>query len=300
MTDARPSRTAVKIARFMVLLDAVPRLRGLLPAGEAAIAESILTASEIVSPRGVEMLRSRTTQRFYAAAEALLGRGQLAWFGLRKRWFATQAQAAIADGCTQLLVLGAGLDPLATWIAERHPDVHCIEIDAPATAEPKRAALQRLGRVHDNLEVCAIDLAKTPLASALATTRWRSDARSVVVAEGLLMYLAKRDIERLFAALRECTGAASRVACSCMDAHDDGTPRVGVLDWPIRFALRLAGEPIQWGIQPKDVLPFATSIGCRVLAQPSEATLRREVLAALGLGDEPITRYEHLVLLERT
>ena len=74
MTDARPSRTAVKIARFMVLLDAVPRLRGLLPAGEAAIAESILTASEIVSPRGVEMLRSRATHRFYAAAEALINR----------------------------------------------------------------------------------------------------------------------------------------------------------------------------------------------------------------------------------
>ena len=42
--SGRPSRTALKIARFMILLDAVPRLRPILPDGAAAAIEAILLA----------------------------------------------------------------------------------------------------------------------------------------------------------------------------------------------------------------------------------------------------------------
>jgi hypothetical protein len=53
----RPSRTALKIARFMLLLDAVPRLRNVLPEGSAAAVESILLASGAVRPQLVQQRR---------------------------------------------------------------------------------------------------------------------------------------------------------------------------------------------------------------------------------------------------
>src|SRR5688500_3712145 len=182
--SARPSRTALKIARFMILIDAVPRFAGLLPPGAAATAESILRASGAVPARRIDVLRKPWLLRFYERTEALLGRGQLLWFGLRKRVLADAVDDAIADGARQLLVVGAGFDPLAANVARAHPDVLCVEIDAPATATPKAAGLRGAGLERPNLRVCAADLAREPLAQVLATTPWDTRARSVVVAEG--------------------------------------------------------------------------------------------------------------------
>jgi hypothetical protein len=60
----RPSRTATKIARFMLLLDAVPRLAPVLPAGSARAVEAILRGSGSVPQRHVDMMRSPRTVRF--------------------------------------------------------------------------------------------------------------------------------------------------------------------------------------------------------------------------------------------
>jgi methyltransferase (TIGR00027 family) len=296
---AHPSRTALKIARFMLLLDAVPRYAPLLPNDAAATVEALLRASGAVPPRHLDMMRKPSTYRFYRLVEGLLGRGQLLWFGVRKRWFADQVEAAIVGGATQLLVVGAGFDPLAALVARRHPHVICVEIDAPATAEPKRVGLDGAALARDNLHVCAADLSQRPLADVLRATPWRTDARSVVVAEGLLMYLDAVSVARFFAAVRECTGPGSRLACSLMDGDARNTPHVGALDWPLRMALKLAGEPLRWGLAPASVSAYATEVGFRVLDQPDDPALRDRLLAPIDLRDEPLLPYEHLALLER-
>lgn len=299
MPHARPSLTAVKIARFMILLDAVPRLASVLPEGAAATAEALLRASGATRPRLIDMMRRPATYRFYRLAEGALGRGQLLWFGVRKRWMADVVEAAIAAGATQLLVVGAGFDPLAAQVARRHPHVTCVEIDAPATSEPKRAGLAGSGAMRDNLHLCAADLSARPLAEVLRATPWRPEARSVVVAEGLLMYLDAESVAGFFAAVRDSTGPGSRLACSLMDGDAEHHPHLRTLDWPLRLALRLVGEPLRWGIAPASVPAFAERAGYRVIDRPDEAALRERLLAPIGLRDEPLLPYEHLALLER-
>ena len=83
MATKKPSRTALKIARFMLLIDAVPRFRGLLPEGAAGAAEGILRSSGAVRASHVDAMRKPSTLRFYEASERVLGQGQLAWFGVR-------------------------------------------------------------------------------------------------------------------------------------------------------------------------------------------------------------------------
>lgn len=298
MPHARPSRTALKIARFMILIDAVPRFAGLLPADAATTVEALLRASGALRPRHIDMMRARWTYRAYRLVEGVLGRGQLLWFGVRKRWMHDAALAAIAAGATQLLVVGAGFDPLASLVARRHPHVTCVEIDAPATSRPKRAGLQGAGALSGNLHLCAADLSERPLAEVLRATPWRSDARSVVVAEGLLMYLDADSVARFFAAVRASTGPGSRLACSLLGGDAHHRPQLGALDWPLRTALRLAGEPLRWGVAPADVPAFAGAAGYRVIEQPDVPILRARLLAPLRLGDEPLLPYEHLALFD--
>lgn len=243
-------------------------------------------------------MRAPSTARFYERTERWLGRGQLLWFGVRKRWMAEQAEAAIAAGARQLLVVGAGFDPLAVGVAAAHPEVLSVEIDAPATAEPKRAGVERAGLARPNHRIVAADLSRRALAEVLAETPWRTGARSVVIAEGLLMYLAPEDVRAFFTAARAVAGEGSRVAFSSLDADERGRPHIGALDLPIRIALRIAGEPMRWGVRPDEVPAFLAALGHRAVEQPTIDALRARYLDPLGLHDEPLLPYEHLVATE--
>lgn len=296
----RPSRTALKIARFIVLLDAVPRLRGVLPEGAAAAVEAILLGSGAVRPQLVTQMRSRVTLRIYESVEAVLGRGQLLWFGVRKRWMAEAVHAALRDGAKQLLVVGAGFDPLAALVARGSPDVSCIEIDQGPTAHAKRRGVERAGLSSSNHVVCAADLSATPLEEALRATPWQRDAAAIVVAEGLLMYLLPADVDRFFAQVRACLAPGSRIAFSAMDVDARGRPTVKVgkkwLRWLIRETLRAFGEPLRWGIAPRNVARYLEARGFRTLEQASVGELQARFLASADLHDEPLANYEHLVL----
>lgn len=302
MTSARPSRTATKIAGFLLLLDSTPRLAPVLPPGAAEAAEAILRASGAVRRHELDMMRGRLGARLYETAERLLGRGQLLWFGVRKRWMHEVVEQGIAEGARQVLVVGAGFDPLAVSVARRHPEVRCVEVDAPATATPKRAGIQGAGLARPNHSVLGADLASKSLQEVLEPAGWRADVRSIVVAEGLLMYLAPAQVAAFLAQVRTCTGPGSRLAFSSMGVDEEGRPRLllvgSLLGRLIRSSLQLAGEPLRWGIAPSSIPPFLTAAGYRTLEQPTPRTLRERFLTPGGLDEEPLMPYEHLVLAE--
>jgi methyltransferase (TIGR00027 family) len=287
----------------MLLIDAVPRLAPVLPEGAARTAEALLRASGAVGTRHLDVMRRPQTVRFYRFAERLLGRGQLLWFAVRKRWFSQTVDRAVDEGCRQLLVLGAGFDPLAVMAAIRHPGVRCIEVDAPATAEPKRRGIERAGLARPNHQVVSADLSVTPLEQALARAAWDRTEVSIVVAEGLLMYLDPAAVRSFFVGVRACTGTGSRLAFSAIGVDDRGRPRVGFggggLNRVIQATLAVVGEAMRWGLDPSAVPGFLADARFRPLEQPSSESLRQRFLLPVGLGDEPLSPYEHLVLAER-
>lgn len=294
----RPSLTARKIAQFVPLLQSIPRFAGLLPHGLADTTEAILRASGTLDPLEARYLGHPFAQKVLTVVEGVTKRGQVLWFGVRKRWMHDVVEAAIADGARQLLVVGAGFDALATVVAERHPDVLCIEIDAPPTASPKEKGVRGAGKLRPNLLLCPIDLSRKPLADALRSTTWNPAARSIVVAEGLLMYLSREHVVRFFEDVRRSSGAGTRVAFSSVFAKANGAPRIGALDFPLQLGLRVMGETMRWGLAPKEAPAFLASVHARVVEQATEASLRERYLTPIGLGTEPLAPYEHLVLAE--
>jgi len=255
MHNLRPSATATKIARFMILMDSVPRLAPLLPADSARTVEVILRESGVVPSRSIQMMRRPSAAWLYRTAEAFLGRGQLLWFGLRKRWFAELVEESIASGARQLLVLGSGFDPLALITARKHPAVLCVEIDASPTAGPKRYGIDRAGLAVPNHFVSASDLSLTPLEEVLSSTPWSAEVPSVVIAEGLLMYLRREHVIDLLGKIRRSCGRGSRFAFTALDVDDAGRPRLvfsgKLLGRVIRAAVRSVGEDMHWGTAPR-------------------------------------------------
>lgn len=163
-------------------------------------------------------MRSPRTIRAYEIVERVFGRGQLLWFGVRKRWMRDVVEQSIEQGARQLLVVGAGFDPLAALVARAHPDVLCVEIDAPPTAEAKRKGIEGAGLVGSNHVVVPADLARTSIEDALRGTGWRGDVRSVVTAEGLLMYLRPENVAGFFSQVRRSSFRRRGGASGCREA----------------------------------------------------------------------------------
>ena len=138
-----------------------------------------------------------------------------------------------------------------------------------------------------------LDLFTSDLRAALTSEpTFRPGARTVFVAEGLVMYLDPDDVRELLRTFVELTGPGSRFVLSYCTADDEG--RVVLSRFPryARFAAKLVGEPLRWGIRAADLPGFVEPLGLTVHRQPTPEELEAELLPRrdhplLKLGIEP-------------
>lgn len=134
----------------------------------------------------------------------LFVRGLMHHYIFRKRYIEEQVRRAIAAGTTQIINLGAGFDTLSLRLAKEFPQVRFIEIDRSVTQATKIRVLQQIGYgVPANVAFVFADLAQTSVAAALSTNNSANPAlASLIVLEGVLMYLSGSEVETLFKDLR--------------------------------------------------------------------------------------------------
>jgi methyltransferase (TIGR00027 family) len=120
----------------------------------------------------------------------------------RTGFFDTAVLDAIADGVTQIVLLGAGYDDRA--LRMRTPGVRFIEVDHPATQADKRQRLQGLGIDSAGIVFIAVDLATGSLSDALAGV-YDERASTLFVCEAMVPYLP---FDRMAAVLDDLGGLA--------------------------------------------------------------------------------------------
>ncbi|HLE84281.1 MAG TPA: SAM-dependent methyltransferase [Thermoanaerobaculia bacterium] len=305
MRRDRPSRTAVQVARVVVLLAHEERYAALLPPDLAEAVRGLLIAAGALKERHLRRFRAGWYQRFAHWSEKLAEPGHFLHLGLRKRWVEDETVAALEAGAAQVLVMGAGMDTLALRLAPRFPEVAFVELDHPASQRAKQRAMERaageIGGVPANLRFLAADLAAgVPLGETLAACdAWRPTARSVVVAEGLLMYLAEPVVRAVFEALRGVTGPGSRVLFSYVSRWSDGRLDLGKRSRLLSAVMKLAGEPIVWGTTEDELPGYLAGLGYRLGGGRERFDLRSRYLKPAGLGDEALGTLEGVAVAER-
>jgi methyltransferase (TIGR00027 family) len=106
---------------------------------------------------------------------------------------------AIAAGATQIVVLGAGMDTRPYRLAQMS-GVTVWELDVPDVLAAKRASLTRaLGRVPGNVRYLSVDLTAGTLAEALAADGFDPDVQTLLLCEGVSMYLPRDAVEQILA-----------------------------------------------------------------------------------------------------
>lgn len=260
MKTETPSTTARKVALNIVSLGTRAGMKEVLPPGIAETTADLLVAGGVVGPRAIRFARSRLADGIYRSLDWLMP-GQFEAFAHRKAFCERQVRKGIQAGAQQVLVLGAGYDTLGWRLAQEFSEVAFFEIDHPATARVKARGIEAMGP-RPNLHLLAEDLGQRRLVDVLeAVPSWDGTAPAVIIAEGLLMYLAPEAVGDLFRQCAEITGRGSRLAFTYLGTRGDGRPDAGPWTWLWLRSLESGGEPWLWSIRPEDLDSFVREHG---------------------------------------
>jgi methyltransferase (TIGR00027 family) len=258
--NKRPSRTALKVALNIITLAAKPGMEKILPPGIVEATEKLLLASGAAGATWVRWSRSPRMVSVYEAFDRMLP-GQFEAFAHRKAFCERQVRDGIGAGATQILVLGAGYDTMGWRLAPEFPGVRFFEIDHPATARLKDMGIKTMGQ-RDNLFLIAKDLGQRKLGDVLTNTAsWDCSARTVIIAEGLVMYLPPEAVRDLFCQCAAISGPGSRMAFSYIPAGADGRPDAGLWTGFMLWLQKVGGEPWLWSIRPEKLSGFLKETG---------------------------------------
>lgn len=300
MKADRPSATAQLIAASLAYLARDPLRGRFVPPDAAAIAARCVEASPGPLRALLPFVAGRPLRLAVGALERAILPGILLHYALRKRYLEEIARQALASGVGQLVVLGAGFDPLATRLAHDFPAATCIEIDHPATQGPKRRALAAGGLLRPNLALLPADLARDSPARALGDCPAHDPGRDTLfIAEGLLMYLERPAVAAIFRAVRDHGGPRGRIAFTCIEPQADGRLRFDGASPLLDRWLDLRGEPFRWGLPRARLATFLRPFDLAPAGVMLPATFRRTYLARRELAMLPLATGEYACLATR-
>ena len=182
--------------------------------------------------------------------------GILRHYALRKKCLALFSREALQDGIAQVVVLGAGLDPLALTLYREFPGARFWEVDHPATQRLKTEAMgqvdaERFHFLAVNLVSGQIDLA------ILSQSGFDSARRTLWIAEGLFMYFPEAVVAHLLRSAAGISPTGSRLAFTFMEPRGDGRVRFRNQSRLVDWWLSWRGEPFVWGLDRNRISQLA-------------------------------------------
>jgi methyltransferase (TIGR00027 family) len=302
MKAGNPSATAYLIAASTLFVAADPHAGHLIPARAAELSASFVAVRSHIARRVRDAFGQKLVRRFVSALERQTISGIQLHYALRKLYLEETLRAALyGDGISQVVIFGAGYDTLALRLHETFPGAEFIETDHPATQRRKTHALavaredSRSARPQpSNLHFLPLDLTRQQLSATLhAFPNYRTDARTLFIAEGLLMYLSHAEVDHFFQTMRACSGAQSRVAFTFMEPQADGRVNFRTRSRAVDAWLSWRGEVFKWGIK-RDALPgYLAERGFSLREIATDETFRRRYLSPAALAHLPLAMGEY-------
>jgi methyltransferase (TIGR00027 family) len=192
--------------------------------------------------------------------DAIFIPGMVHHFLFRKRLIESQLVGALENGVRQVMVLGAGLDTLAVRMARKYRTVRFFEIDLPTTQRMKLDICERIRHpIPSNCRFVEADLAQVALKTALQSeSSFTPTEPTLVILEGVLMYLAESEVKSLFADLYHLIDAPLTIVFGAMAISDnDRNQRVRM----VNAFLGKEREATKWHCPSTAIPEFVADLG---------------------------------------
>jgi methyltransferase (TIGR00027 family) len=206
---------------------------------------------------------------------------------IRTRFIDDALARAIADGATQVVVLGAGFDSHAYRCGPLLAGTRIFEVDRPATQALKKQRVNEvLGGPPANLTYVAVDFQHEDLATVLTRHGYDSAQRTFFIWEGVTMYLADaavRETLRFVGSHPPGSGIVFdfvyRALIDMLEALDINNIPAVQRPYVQRFLDLIKDEPWRFGVPVNSEREFLREFGLEL----------REAFA-IG-GEESLTRF---------
>jgi len=162
-----------------------------------------------------------------------MARGMGDMLGLRTAAIDVAVRDAIANGATQLVILGAGYDGRA-WRMPELTEVQVFEVDHPATQASKRAHLSELPPALGQVRFVPMDFERESLSEVLARAGHDRSSPTCWIWEGVVMYLTRNAMRETLAGIADRSARGSTLIVNYHTSHRS---------FVARLMFRLIGEP---------------------------------------------------------
>ena len=179
----------------------------------------------------------------------------------RVRYFDDYVMKYIEDGVEQLLILGAGYDTRAYRIKELK-DIKVFEVDHPSTQSFKIKKIRDIfGTIPYNVSYVSLDFEFEELGQKLFENGYESSKKTLLIMEGLIMYIPKGAVQKIFSFFTINSGTDSSII---FDYYPESVvngsckQEIGI---NIRNFVIQQGEPLQFGIEEESIREFLSDNG---------------------------------------
>lgn len=261
MKRNKPSATAALVLKAL-LFAAYDANHGGVVSSDAAAWSKSLAARALSLPRlFLFAVRNPPCRWLFMRVEGLLNSGFILHVAARKAFIDRLGRAHIAGGARQIIVIGAGYDTFALRAAGHYRDVPCFEIDHPRTQAVKRLALAN-APIPGNLSFVSADLSMQSITDVLSEQgRFDRQRNTLVVIEGVLMYLPEHAVQRLFKELISLFGNGVTCVFTFMERRSDGDIQFATAHPAVNWWLRRKRERFLWGIERDRIGGFLIDVG---------------------------------------
>ncbi len=172
-------------------------------------------ADRLVGPEELALISehpvSKALQQSYSEAMANPQVVISAWLMLlRTRYIDAALERAVANGATQIVILGAGFDSRAYRFRELLQHCRVVEIDAAATQQHKRRRLEAIAcQIPRNLSYATIDFAQDSLSAVLTASGIRQTEKTFYIWEGVCMYVPEQGVRETLQTVASYSAAGS-------------------------------------------------------------------------------------------